>query len=113
MTDETTILEETTQPEEETPVTVQFHEHDDGTVTASFPSMNGTEPFDVKLQNMHWGLVEDLEQMGEAAENADLLSFWREYVVGGPRAIPFKHTLTVFEAIRAYIEQVGETAKNA
>ena len=98
---------------EEASITVAFDERDDGSVIATFPSMNGVAPFDVHLQNMHWGLVEDLEKMGgDDAENADILKFFREYVVGGPRAIPFRHTMTVFEAIRAYIEQTADTVKN-
>jgi len=93
--------------------TVTFSEDDEGNVIASFPSMNGTKPFVITLQNMHWGLVEDIDNMRVGdAENRDLLGFFREYVVGGPRAIPLKHTLTVFEAIRAYIEQSSTSAKN-
>ena len=93
--------------------TVTFSEDEVGNITASFPSMNGSKPFVIKLQNMHWGLIEDLDRFGEeAAENRLLLDFFNEYVVGGPRAIPIKHTMTVFNAIRAYIEQVSLDAKN-
>ena len=99
--------------EEEAGITVAFDERDDGSVVATFPSMNGSAPFDVHLQNMHWGLVEDLDQMGDGSENADILGFFREYVVGGPRAIPFRCTLLVFMAIKAYIERVSVEAGNA
>ncbi len=93
--------------------TVEFSEDDAGIITASFPSMNGHKPFVVKLQNMHWGLVEDLDGFDdEAADNRMLLDFFREYIVGGPRAVPIAHTMTVFNAIRAYIEQVSTDTKN-
>lgn len=115
MTDEAGPIEEVAAEavEEEAGITVAFDEKDDGSVIASFPSMNGAVPFDVHLQNMHWGLVEDLDKMGDGSENADILVFFREYVVGGPRAIPFRCTMLVFEAIKAYIEQVSEEAGNA
>ena len=102
----------TDAPQIEVP-TVTFSEDEAGNITASFPSMNGAKPFVVKLQNMNWGLIEDLDRFGEEeAENRQLLEFFNEYVVGGPRAIPIKHTMTVFNAIRAYIEQVSLDAKN-
>ena len=117
MTDKNVLVEEVADveevAEEEADITVTFDEKDDGSVIASFPSMNGSVPFDVHLQNMHWGLVEDLDQMGDSSKNTDILGFFREYVVGGPRAIPFRHTMLVFEAIKAYIERVSEEAGNA
>lgn len=108
MTDET----QDTVPMAEVP-TVIFSEDDVGNVTASFPSMNGVAPFEITLQNMHWGLIEDLDKFSdEDADNMALLGFFHEYVVGGPRAIPIKHTMTVFNAIRGYIEQVSTDTKN-
>jgi hypothetical protein len=93
--------------------TVEFSEDEVGNVTASFPPMNGVGPFSVTLQNMHWGLVEDLDAFGdESTDNMALLGFFREYIVGGPRAVPIKHTMTVFNAIRGYIEKVSEDTKN-
>jgi hypothetical protein len=92
--------------------TVTFAENTNDTVTASFPSMNGSIPFEVTLQNMHWGLVEDIERMGSGADVRAMLNFFEEYIVGGPSAVPFKHTMTVFNAIRGYIEYSSNAAKN-
>jgi len=106
MADELTAVSE-----EETP-TVVFSENTDDTVTASFPSMNGTPSFEVRLKNMHWGLIEDIERMAGKSSTTDVLKFFEEYIVGGPRAVPFKHTMTVFNAIRGYIEYASSSAKN-
>lgn len=99
--------------EETPPIEVTFQEHEDDTITASFPSMNGSEPFAITLQEMNWGLMEVLEKLGDDdAEVGQILDFFRAYIVGGPKAVPFKHTVTVFEAIRAYIEQSADLIKN-
>lgn len=94
--------------------TVTFVENDDDTVTASFPSMNGLDPFTVTLKNMNWGLIEDIQRMssGAGADVKEMLHFFEEYIDGGPRAVPFKHTVTVFNAIRGYVEYSSKAAKN-
>lgn len=109
MTDETPTA---TPVADETTPTVTFSENEDGTVTASFPSMNGAKPFEVTLQNMTWGLIADIENMGTETSSKAILAFFEEYIKGGPSAVPFAHTLTVFNAIRAYIEYTSSAAKN-
>lgn len=103
--------EQDTAPVAEVP-TVTFSENDNDTVTASFPSMNGAKPFEVTLKNMHWGLIEDIERMGTESNVKAMLQFFEDYVEGGPRAVPFKQTLDVFNAIRGYIEYASKAAKN-
>src|SRR3972149_5735614 len=93
-------------------IAVIFSEDGEGNVTAQFQDGNIGVPFSITLQNMNWGLVEDLEHMGDEQDTSAILRFFHDYVAGGPKAIPFKHTLTVFQAIRAYIEQSIETLKN-
>lgn len=105
----------TTTPvtEEETPIDVEFSEDEEGIVTATFPSMNGVAAFTIQLQNMNWGLLETLDGFSEEdATNKDLLGFFHEYIVGGPRAVPIKHTMVVFQAIRAYMDEVSAETKN-
>jgi len=99
-----------------TEVEAVFTEETDDGVTASFPALNGSKPFVIKLQNMTWGLLEDMERIQDLEAQKDegakseaaslLLGFWREYVVGGPRAVPIKHTGTVFKAIFGYMKHV-------
>lgn len=97
---------------------VRFRENEDDSVTAEFPPVNGSKPFTIVLQNMTWGLVEDIERiqqlMGEGQDDRDrqaiqtvMLDLFREYIVGGPRAVPFKHTFLVFQAITGYIQQAA------
>lgn len=101
---------------------VKFRENEDDTVTVEFPPLNGSKPFTIVLQNMTWGLVEDIDRiqqlMEEGGEEQDtkaiqtvMLDLFREYIVGGPRAVPFKHTFLVFQAITGYIQQSASQAQ--
>ena len=128
MTDEPTAVAEAGEETAAlTALRVEFHEQDDDTVRAVFPAMNGTKPFEIVIQNMNWGLLEDLDaiqdieapagaETGRMRDNPQLmaiLSFFREYVEGGPKAVPFKHTQTVFNTIAQYMAQtMGTGSKN-
>lgn len=100
--------------------TATFKENlEDDTVTATFRNGNIEKPFEITLQNMNWGLMEDVEDILQrrASDDDDLsldtiLDFFREYVSGGPKAVPLKHTRTVFKAITGYLSQAfGEEAE--
>lgn len=102
----------------ETVTTAKFRENDDETITATFLNGSVGNPFEITLQNMHWGLMEDLDtiqQRRDSDENPPLsliLDFFREYIAGGPKAVPLKHTRTVFEAIAGYMSHTfGEEAE--
>lgn len=101
-----------------TVTTANFRENDDETITATFVNGSIASPFEITLQNMHWGLMEDIDaiqQQRDSDENPPLtliLDFFREYVSGGPKAVPLKHTRTVFEAITGYMAHTfGEAAE--
>jgi hypothetical protein len=94
-------------------VEIVFVEADDGSVTATFPVMNGSRPFEITLQNLTWSLMEDVEkiQAKDTPELKDMLDFFRGYVVGGPSAVPLKQTMAVFQAIVGYVNH-SMTSKN-
>lgn len=95
-------------------VKVTFSDLDDDRVKAVFANGSGPE-FEVVLKNMTWGLVEDIDRIQdmEDGKQTAILAFFREYIEGGPKAIPFKHTSTVFKAITGYMEHAtAEQTKN-
>ena len=97
-------------------ITARFTENEDDTVTATF-ELGDKGSFTIVLQDLTWGLLEDMEKIRQKSDSnpspSDLLEFFKSYVVGGPRAIPFKHTRLVFDAISGYMSQVSsDMAKN-
>jgi hypothetical protein len=111
-------VEPTPAPVAEQVTKATFRENEDDTVTASFVNGNVEKPFEITLQNMTWGLMEDIDAIQQQRDSDDnpplslILDFFREYVFGGPRAVPLKHTRTVFEAITGYMSHTfGEAAE--
>ena len=70
----------------------RFEEVDDETVAVSV--LNGAEPFNVTLQNVTWGMLEDIMSVQDAAKDDPraIFKFLNEYIEGGARAIPLKRT---------------------
>ena len=99
--------------EETKETTYRFEEIDDTTVRASV--LNGSTPFDVTLTNVTWGMLEDIMNVQEtsADDPRAIFSFLNEYVEGGAKAIPLKRTMSFFEAISEYMNQVMSDQKKS
>lgn len=93
-------------------ITYRFDEVDDETVAVSV--LNGAEPFNVTLQNVTWGMLEDIMNVQEAAKDDPkaIFKFLNEYIEGGSRSIPLKRTTSLFRAIAEYMNQVMSDQKN-
>lgn len=96
-------------------VEIKFTRQPDGSIVGQAPSMNGLPPYDFELQNMNWGLFEDIEDMQQVPDEKrmeTMLDFLTTYIVGGPRAVPLEHTRTIFEAITTYASISMDSSKN-
>ncbi len=96
-------------------VEIKFTRQPDGSIIGQAPSMNGLPAYDFELQNMNWGLFEDIEDMQQVPDEKrmrTMLDFLTTYVVGGPRMVPLEHTRTIFEAITTYASVSMDSSKN-
>lgn len=99
---------------EETGTVARFDEAPDLLSVAISFEIPNVPKFSIKLINMHWGLMEDIEDIQntpEEQQNTGLITgFFHEYVEGGPRAVPIGHTRTVFNCIKAYMQYKSDTS---
>ena len=107
-------MAETKEVEKAELLKYRFEDIDDTTVKVFVPSENGSKPFEATLNNVTWGLIEDITAMQKKAERdmSAIFDFFNEYVEGGTRAVPVKYTLSFFEAIGEYMALVMNTQKN-
>lgn len=98
-----TVTDEDTDVE----TVVRFKESEDMLDVAISFEIPKFPPFTIKLINMSWQLMEDIDDIQHAPKEQQnismLTSFFHEYVDGGPRSVPIAHTRTVFECIKAYM----------
>lgn len=92
-------------------------EDEDGNerIIGEVPAMLGKKAYRFELQNMSWGLFEDIQAMQDVPDEERMkvmLGFLATYVVGGPRKVPLKHTRTIFEAITTYASISMDASKN-
>lgn len=94
--------------------TYRFEELDDTTVNVALIGENGSKPFEITLQNVTWGMLEDILSVQEKSKDdmQVVFSFFNEYIQGGGKSIPLKYTMSLFEAIAEYMNQVMTSAKN-
>ena len=92
--------------------TFRFEELDNTTVAVSV--LNGSEPFNIELKDVTWGMLEDILAVQDTAQNDPraIFKFLNDYVEGGTRAIPLNKTMPLFQAIAEYMSQVMNTQKN-
>jgi hypothetical protein len=92
----------------------RFEEIDDETVKVAVLSENGSKPFEVTLQHVTWGMLEDIMSVQEQSKDdmQVVFGFFNEYIAGGGRAIPLKYTMALFEAIAEYMNHVMVAQKN-
>lgn len=90
----------------------RFEELDHETVNITF--LNGSEPFEVQLNDLNWGLMDDIFRVQEEAESKPEVigAFFNEHIEGGGKAVPIKFTMPLFQAIAEYMKQVMDTQKN-
>lgn len=96
-------------------VDIRFTETEDGRIIGQVPPMMGKTAYNFELQSMDWGLFQDIEAMQKVPDEErmnSMLDFLIRYVVGGPRAVPLKHTRTIFEAITKYAGYAMDDSKN-
>ena len=76
-------------------------------------SENGSAPFEVRLTNVTWGMLEDIMNVQEksADDPRAIFAFLNAHVDGGAGSIPLKYTLAFFEAISEYMNAVMNTQK--
>jgi hypothetical protein len=108
--------EPTLEQKEQPLLRVTFEEQEDGSVIASFPALKGSKPFTVQLYEPTWEMIDDVHDLttkksveGEESDKEivnlkDITNFFRKYIVGGPGAVPIRHTRTVFEAVGGYVK---------
>lgn len=93
---------------------VRFKESEDLLEVAISFEIPNYPPFSIKLINMSWQLMEDIDYIQHASEDERnitmLTDFFHEYVQGGPRAVPIGHTGTVFNCIRAYMTYKSDSS---
>jgi len=92
--------------------TFRFEEVDDTTVKVSV--LNGESPFDATLTGVTWGMMEDIMTVQETSgdDPRAIFGFMNEHIEGGTGAVPIKHTMSLFQAIAEYMNQVMATQKN-
>jgi len=92
----------------------RFEEIDDSSVKVSVIGPNGAKPFEAQLNNVTWGMLEDIVTMQDEAERdmRAIFGFFNKYVEGGGGAVPIKYTMPFFESIAAYMNEVMNTQKN-
>lgn len=91
---------------------VKIEELEDGSAVFEFPE----QKFTIQLKELTWALFEDVDKIQQAEGNDRMratLHFFNTYVVGGPRAVPLKHTGTAMDAIGAYMSHVNNAQKNS
>lgn len=100
------------ETKKETEITYRFEDVDDTTVNVSV--LNGAAPFEVTFTNVTWGMLEDIMNVQETSKEDPraIFGFLNEHVEGGARSVPLKHTLSLFQAIAEYMNQVMSTQKN-
>jgi hypothetical protein len=96
------------------PTKYRFEELDDTTVNIAVIGENGSKSFEIKLQNVTWGMMKDMTRFQDESENRmeAVFSFFDKYIDGGASAIPLKYTLSLFEGISEYMQSVTSTQKN-
>ena len=107
-------MAETKEVEKTEALRFRFKDVDNTTVKVFIPGENGSKPFEATLNNVTWGLIEDITAMQKRSERdmSAIFDFFNEYVEGGTKVVPVKYTLSFFEAIGEYMALVMSTQKN-
>jgi hypothetical protein len=98
-------------------ISFRFEELDDTTVSITFVPgdiVNGAQPYNLKLIDVNWGMLDDILELQETAKDNPrvIFNFLDDHIEGGARPIPIKYTMSLFAAIAEYMNAVMSTQKN-
>ncbi len=69
---------------------------------------------DITLIEVHWGMLEDMMAFQETVKDnpQEIFKFFGTYIEGGGRAVPIRHTQSLFKAIAEYLKTAMTDQKN-
>ena len=95
-------------------ITYRFEDVDDTTVVVTVVGSNGSTPWQATMTGVTWGMMEEIMNIQERSKESitPIFDFLNSHIEGGTAAVPIKHTMSLFQAIAEYMNQVMSTQKN-
>jgi hypothetical protein len=93
-------------------ITYRFEDVDDTTVVVTVLDLY--TPWQATMTGVTWGMMEEIMNIQERSKESitPIFDFLNNHIEGGTAAVPIKHTMSLFQAIAEYMNQVMSTQKN-